>query len=527
MFAMLLMQRALKLFRKYGRAARTVATGVLNVVAPGSGSLVEMAGNVIDAVGEAADNEKHDDWERDVLERLQGNEAELARLGQLLECLAGPLAAICDKAAAFADQVDDLPDIIGRAIAADPTLSQVLHEVGGIKEQFEAFNADMKRLADRQEEAVPVYVRMNRVADYFDELWQAGMKPKDFAHCLRRQQDAVAHIEKNDIGDLDTMLLDLRAATPKAASVCVLEAAAATREFNYRAAQRASIPPCACKPGDADLLDLSHRVTKMQSGTKPPAPRPQPGRLKPSDVLDGWLLKARLGAGGWGQVFKATRDGQTRPSKSCIRNSPPIASFVSRFKKEIATLLKLPRHPNLVRIDDDGFGRCALHNTEYLVMEYIDGPTLEQYLASKGRLSEAQVHKVFAHAIEGLAKAHAASIVHRDIKPGNLIFRKSDQRLVFVDFGLAVGVEDFGQTKVGGISVNFAAPEQHYGESATQASDVFSLCAVIHYALHYDKPEQRKPHHFSPKPAPASLREAMTRGMAANQKEHWVTPASS
>ena len=79
MFAMLLVSQALKLFRKYGRAAKTVATGVLDVVAPGSGSLIELVGNVIDAVGEAADKEKHDNWEREVLERLQGNEAELAR----------------------------------------------------------------------------------------------------------------------------------------------------------------------------------------------------------------------------------------------------------------------------------------------------------------------------------------------------------------------------------------------------------------------------------------------------------------
>jgi serine/threonine-protein kinase len=70
-------------------------------------------------------------------------------------------------------------------------------------------------------------------------------------------------------------------------------------------------------------------------------------------------------------------------------------------------------------------------------MEFVDGPTLEQYLAAQGPLNEAQVRKVFADAIDGLAKAHAAGIVHRDIKPGNMIFRKSDQRLVFVDFGLA------------------------------------------------------------------------------------------
>src|SRR5207302_1879150 len=105
--------------------------------------------------------------------------------------------------------------------------------------------------------------------------------------------------------------------------------------------------------------------------------------------------------------------------------------FVSRFKKEIGSLLRLPKHPNLVRIDNDGFGKCAQHNTEYLVMEYIDGPTLQEHLAARGPLSEALVRKVFGHAIDGLATAHAAGVVHRDIKPGNLIFRKSDHRLVF------------------------------------------------------------------------------------------------
>jgi serine/threonine protein kinase len=190
------------------------------------------------------------------------------------------------------------------------------------------------------------------------------------------------------------------------------------------------------------------------------------------------------------------------------------ARFVQRFKQEIATLQRLPHHPNLVRIED--FGYCAQRQTWYLAMEYIDGPTLERYLTDKGPLTEAQVRKVFADVIDGLAQAHATGIVHRDIKPGNLIFRRSDQRLVFVDFGLAVGVEDFGRTRVGGISVQFAAPEQHYGESATQASDVFCLCAVIHYALNFDKPEQRKPNRFAPRLAPESLREALTRGLAHN-----------
>ena len=90
---------------------------------------------------------------------------------------------------------------------------------------------------------------------------------------------------------------------------------------------------------------------------------------------------------------------------------------------------------------------------------------------------------------------------------------------MFVDFGLAVGVEDVGQTRVGGMTIQFAAPEQHYGESANQASDVFSLCAVMHYAVDYDNPDLRKPNRFTAKVAPESLRDALTRGMVGNLDE--------
>jgi serine/threonine-protein kinase len=521
---MRLVQACLSLVRKYGPAAKVVVTNVLNVVAPGSGTLIDLAGQAIDKAREVADRTAQEAWEREMLARLRRSEAELARLGQLFEALAGPLAVLCDKASAFADQPDDLPDIIARAIAANPALTQVLHEVGGLKEQFDVFQADLKRLADHQDEAAPVYARMNRVADYFDELWQAGITPSVFAECLRTHRAAARYIEQDNAGPVGGLVQELRTATPKAASVCVLEAAAAAREFYYPAAQRALGAAMRLRPGDAELADLSRRVTKLATGATPRRPTPspsaeQPRRLQPGDTLDGWLLEARLGAGGWGQVFKASRDGQVMALKVVHPDYAADRAFVERFKKEIETLIRLPRHANLVRIESFGF--CPAWQTWYLTMEYVDGPTLEQLLASRGPLTEAQARKAFAGTIEGLARAHSTGIVHRDIKPGNLIFRKSDRRLVLVDFGLAVGVEDFGETKVGGISVQFAAPEQHYGERATQASDVFSLCAVMHYVLHYDKPDQRKPHHFAPSQVPEGLRDVLARGLKVNVTERF------
>jgi predicted Ser/Thr protein kinase len=519
---MTLWRTCASLVRKYGPTAKVVTTGVLNVVAPGSGSLVELAGLAIDA----AEQINRDDWERQVLARLGQSEAELARLGQLLEYLNGPLAAVCDKAAAFADQPADLPEIVQRAIAADPSLSHVLHQMNHLKEQFGVFQADIRRLAERQDEAAGVYTRMHRVADYFDELWQAGLQPKDFVRLVQERAQVVGSIERGQTQGVDAVLLELRAATPKAASVPVLEAAAAVRAFDYPAAQRALDTAVRLKPDDTELLELSRRVTGLTNRARSNQPSPTPAaaaspagtsQLQPGDDLDGWRLEERLGAGGWGQVFRATRGGQTRALKVLHADYARDRRFVDRFKKEIAALQRLPRHANLVRIDD--FGYCDGRRTWYLTMEYVEGPTLERHLAERGPLSEGEAREWFTAVVDGLAQAHAAGIVHRDIKPGNLIVRQSDRRLVLVDFGLAVGVEDLGQTRVGGLTVQFAAPEQHYGESATQASDVFSLCAVMHYALHYDKPEQRKPHRFTPSLAPASLREALSRGLASNVAE--------
>jgi serine/threonine protein kinase len=301
------------------------------------------------------------------------------------------------------------------------------------------------------------------------------------------------------------------------------------RAFDYPAAQRALDTAVRLKPDDTELLELSRRVTGLTNRARSNQPSPTPAaapaapasagarRLQPGDELDGWRLEERLGAGGWGQVFRATRGGQTRALKVLHADYARDQRFVDRFKKEIAALQRLPRHANLVRIDD--FGYCDERRTWYLTMEYVEGPTLERHLAERGPLSEGEAREWFTPLIEGLAQAHAAGIVHRDIKPGNLILRASDRRLVLVDFGLAVGVEDLGHTRVGGLTVDFAAPEQHYGKSGSQASDVFSLCAVMHYALHYDKPEQRKPHRFTASLAPASLREAMSRGLASNVAE--------
>jgi formylglycine-generating enzyme required for sulfatase activity len=245
-------------------------------------------------------------------------------------------------------------------------------------------------------------------------------------------------------------------------------------------------------------------------------------RFNVGDVLDGFELKARLGSGSWGQVFWATRsyDGQKKALKIMHPELAQKRDVLDGFKSEIDTLKnKLPFHPNLVQIDKAV--HCATQDCWYIVMECVEGPTLDQHLADKGALSANEVIKLFQPVIEALGLAHANGIVHRDIKPGNIVFRKPDE-LVLIDFGLANGNNEFGKARVDGKTIFFAAPEQLRGRSADSRSDVFSLAATMHFALEYADRDRREPDHFSAANAPAELRDAMVRSMANNPAERFA-----
>lgn len=499
--------------KKYGKVAKVVASGVLSVT--GCGPLVPLVELVCDRAYDVA----QDHWEQALLEATNSNAAELQRLNEVFELLRGDLASLCDRAATRADNPEQLRVIITQALAASPELSHALQRLEQIKADSDAMKAYLRRIdAAIDQEVRPFIVKASRVLDLIEEEWARRSKPRDFVHRVQLHHEAVACLERGDTPGADKLLQDLRTALPASASVEVLEAAAAASEQNYPAAQRALTRAITLRPDDAKLRELSSRATVLATRATPSTTAPKTARLprlQPGATLDGWLLEARLGAGGWGQVFRATRDGNTQAIKVMHAEYAADHTFVERFKKEIKALIRLPRHANLVRIES--FGYCKTHETWYLAMEYIAGLTLEKYLAAKGPLKEVQVRAVFPDLVAGLAAAHAAGIVHRDLKPGNIIVR--GQQLMLVDFGLAVGVEEVGHTKVGGLTVQFAAPEQLDGESATQTSDVFSLCAVILYALNYDKPEQRKPRRFTPSLAPESLRAALTQGLKQDERE--------
>jgi hypothetical protein len=203
-----------------------------------------------------------------------------------------------------------------------------------------------------------------------------------------------------------------------------------------------------------------------------------------------YTLKRKLGEGGMGEVWLAEHGFLKRPCAVKIIRPDLAANSanVARFAREVQAVTGLS-HVNTVRVYD--YGR-ADDGSFYLVMEYLDGPTLEELVREAGPLSPGRVVNLLRQLCGALAEAHGAGLVHRDVKPGNVIVATlGGQREVakLLDFGL---VQDLSVdtalrlTRTGMVlgTPAYMSPEQAAGESALDArGDLYSLGAVAFFAL--------------------------------------------
>src|SRR5579862_268809 len=147
----------------------------------------------------------------------------------------------------------------------------------------------------------------------------------------------------------------------------------------------------------------------------------------------------------------------------------------ARFLREGRLAARLA-HPNIVRVFDVG----ETEGRPYIAMEYVEGETLADLLERRGSLTASEAAELGAQIARALAAAHAAGLVHRDVKPHNLLLRH-DGVLKLGDFGIAVGVEGTKLTVAGTVlgTAAYLAPEQARGEHVTSAVDVYALGLVL------------------------------------------------
>ncbi|HZY88438.1 MAG TPA: serine/threonine-protein kinase, partial [Gemmataceae bacterium] len=231
-------------------------------------------------------------------------------------------------------------------------------------------------------------------------------------------------------------------------------------------------------------LHLSAQATHCVDGDAPAdgGPAAAPERLGRFRLLE------KLGEGGMGAVYRAEdgSDGSVVAVKVLRGSSASSqAAALRRFHKEARLLAELssPYVTNLLEVNEDG-------GTQYLVLEYVEGMNLEQLVRRRGRLAEREALAVVADAARGLAEAHAAGVVHRDVKPENVLLPAGggEVRAKLSDFGLArhvVESESLNLTRAGAVlgTPLYMSPEQCAGATLDARSDVYSLGATLYHAL--------------------------------------------
>ncbi|KPI20274.1 serine/threonine protein kinase, partial [Actinobacteria bacterium OK074] len=195
-----------------------------------------------------------------------------------------------------------------------------------------------------------------------------------------------------------------------------------------------------------------------------------------------YRLDATIGRGAMGEVWRAYDETLGRPvAVKLMLAQHSDATAIARFRLEAQTAGRL-NHPQVVGVLDFGEQEGRL----YLVMELVNGDSLSALLNASGRLRAEDVADVAAQAAAGLAVAHEQGVVHRDIKPGNLLL-DADGTLKIGDFGIARFMDDPGGAltatgQIVGTSL-YLAPERALGKTAGPPSDVYSLGCVLYQLL--------------------------------------------
>jgi serine/threonine protein kinase len=199
------------------------------------------------------------------------------------------------------------------------------------------------------------------------------------------------------------------------------------------------------------------------------------------EQLGPYQLVRELGHGGMGTVYEAfnLETGERAAVKILAAPLARGEDFRERFEAEIETLKKL-NHPNIVRLF--GFGEQGQYR--FYAMELVDGDSLEQELARGRRFDWREVARIGIDTCRALRHAHDRGIIHRDIKPGNLLMA-SDGQVKLSDFGIA---RLFGNTRLTGVgtvlgTAEYMAPEQAEGRPVTPRADLYSLGAVLYVLL--------------------------------------------
>lgn len=245
--------------------------------------------------------------------------------------------------------------------------------------------------------------------------------------------------------------------------------------------ERTSGPPAMQSGGEAELCEAAGGVAERTTPIGPITP-PMDTRANPEEIGEYQILD-KLGSGGMGVVYRARKRGTD--FEVALKVIPDALANDENCKKRLrqeANAASKLTHVNLVTVFEDS------QQGTYIAMELVQGQNLAQLLEADGTLSLEQFQSIFTQVCDGLLHAHSKGVVHRDIKPGNILITP-DGIVKIADFGIARTLEVFDpnpqmtatHTVVG--TPDYMSPEQCLGQGLDVRSDIYSLGAVMFKAL--------------------------------------------
>jgi serine/threonine-protein kinase len=244
-------------------------------------------------------------------------------------------------------------------------------------------------------------------------------------------------------------------------------------------------------------------------------------RLAPSvgETFGAYTIDSELGRGGMGTVYLATHNRLGRKVALKVI-TPELAhdeDFRARFLRESQLASSLD-HPNVIPIYDAD----EVDGVLYLAMRFVDGPSLQALLKERGRLPPEETLRIAEQIGGALDAAHGAGLVHRDVKPANILVAEPAGHAYLCDFGLAKRTSSKGVTQTGSFfgSIDYCAPEQIQGQPLDGRADVYSLGGVLFHCLAGQPPYTRDTdfavlhaHLVDPPPALSSVRADLPRSL--------------
>ncbi len=289
------------------------------------------------------------------------------------------------------------------------------------------------------------------------------------------------------------------------------------------------------------------------------SPRPTSSiELQPGDRIDRYVIERTLGAGGMGVVYAAHDPELDRRVALKLLHARALMDRVAtnaeeRLLREAQAVARIS-HPNVISVHDIGTAGAdtRVAGQGFVAMELVDGWTLREWLAAAPRTWR-EILVPFLAALRGLAAAHAAGLIHRDIKPDNILIGR-DGRVRVTDFGMARAIED-GEGTVSGSPTSsglhdvltqtgtvlgtpaYMAPEQHAGAATDARTDQFSFCIAMWEALYGVRPFEgadiatiaravqagEPPDPPAGSSVPAWVRRVLTRGLRPRAEDRWPT----